>query len=304
MTYNLNTPILLIAFNRLDTTKQVFNSIRRQKPNHLYISSDGPRTHIPEESNKINELRDYLLKNIDWNCQVKKLFHSENKGCGPAVNEAISWVFSHEEKCIILEDDTLPDDSFYKFCDELLEKYKSDDRIGLISGNNHIGFKPENDSYIFSKFKFTWGWATWRRAWENMDCDMKFLKSSKDSIVSNMGYKEESAEIWNKKIEDLNHNRVNTWDYQWFLSLSAQNQLTIFPSKNLVANIGFGDNATHTTGMAPDSFTQKHEIKFPLKHPEYIVPNINFEKKYENIMVFTRPLWKKLLLKIVPKKSQ
>lgn len=278
----LKVPILLLTFNRKDTTLEVFNSIKEVKPLRLYIASDGPRESKKGEREKVEEIREYILNNIDWNCEVKTLFREKNLSCGPSIYSAISWFFKHEEMGIILEDDTKPNKSFYYFCNELLEKYKNDTRIGMISGNNHSDFVSHGPSYLFSKFPWTWGWATWRRAWANMDFIMEWEKSiQRNDILINMGYKKTTVEHWENKINDVKTKRVNAWDYQWFLSLSSQNQLCIVPEKNLVSNIGFGKEATHTIGEAPKSYTETVTMSFPLNHPEYVVPYFEFEKKDE-----------------------
>ncbi|MDR1895704.1 MAG: hemolysin hemolytic protein [Prevotellaceae bacterium] len=281
-----NTPILFLLFNRLDTTKQVFNAIRQIKPTRLYIACDGPRDGREGEKEKIEEIRKYVISNIDWKCNVKTLFREKNLSCGPAVKQAIDWFFEHEEMGIIFEDDTLPEESFFSYCEELLIRYQNDDRIGMISGNNHVGFSLINDSYVFSKFKWTWGWATWRRAWKNMDFNLLCLESNyKDSIITNMGYDKNSYNHWKRNIDAINHQYVNTWDYHWFLSLSAQNQMCIFPRVNLVSNIGFGEDATHCVNDAPERYTRTGKLDFPLCHPQYILPNYEFEKMYQQVMI-------------------
>jgi hypothetical protein len=262
----------------------------------LYIACDGPRDE--NETGTIEEVRNYILSSIDWNCEVKTLFREKNLSCGPAVKQAIDWFFEQEEMGIILEDDVVPAQSFFPYCEELLLRYKDDSRIGMISGNNHVGFPPIPDSYIFSKFKWTWGWATWRRAWEKMDFDLLALQSDyRESIIRNMGYNRLCYTYWLNVIESIRQHRVNTWDYQWFISLGTQNQLCIFPCVNLVSNIGFGIDATHCFGETPERFLYRDEIKFPLFHPLYILPNYEFEKIFQSVML---PGFSKLK-KIIPR---
>jgi hypothetical protein len=291
-----NTPVLFLLFNRLDTAKQVFNAIRQAQPTHFYIACDGPRDNKEGEKEKVEEVRNYVLSHIDWECDVKTLFLERNVSCGPAVKQAIDWLFENEEMGIILEDDVLPDMSFFPYCEELLIRYKDDDRIGMISGNNHVGFPSIKDSYVFSKFKWTWGWATWRRAWKNMDLNLSFLESDyKNSIICNMGYDKHSYNHWIGNIDAINRHRVNTWDYHWFLSLSTQNQMCIFPRVNLVANIGFGNDATHCTGTVAEKYTRIEKLNFPLSHPQYVLPNYEFEKMYQNGMIPKITIWKKFI---------
>jgi hypothetical protein len=290
------SPVLFIIFNRMNTTKEVFAEIQKAKPPRLYIASDGPRIHKENETAIVNEIRSYVLDNINWDCDVHTLFREQNLSCGQSVKGAIDWFFEAEEYGIVLEDDVKPNGSFFKFCDELLLRYKDDDRVGLISGNNHINFAPHNDSYTFSRFFSTWGWASWRRAWKNMDIDMHWFQTPyKNSIIRNMGYTQQSVLRWEKNINDIVTKKINAWDFQWVFSLSAQNQLCIFPACNLVANIGFGEDATHTFGEAKEEFLQQSELSFPLIHPDYIVPNPEFEILYEKNQTTIAPLWKRMI---------
>ena len=292
-----DTAVLLVVFTRLATTEKVLHAIRAIRPARLYIASDGPRESKIGEKEKVAAVRNLILTSIDWRCEIKTLFREENLGCGPAVNGAINWFFVHEEMGIILEDDTVPDPSFFYFCQELLIRYKNDQRIGMISGNNHVSSFLSNESYIFSKFKWTWGWATWRRSWVNQDINLKVLETSyKKSVIANMGHSSKTVKHWEYNIDCLNKKSVNAWDYQWFLSLSAQNQLGIFPAINLVANIGFGEDATHCIDSAPIKFTETKPMIFPLRHPQYILPNIDFDIHYENENIYVSTI----LNKIVP----
>ena len=278
----LNSAILFLVFNRLDTTKQVFEAIRNTKPPRLYVASDGARARKENESKIVDNIREYIISNIDWDCEVKTLFRDTNVGCGPNVKSSIDWFFENEEMGIILEDDVVPVESFFSFSEELLIKYKDDIRVGMISGNNHIGDDTFDESYTFSKYKGCWGWATWRRAWENMDFEMTWLESkSKDVIIKNMGYGKPSIEHWNNAIDSIRYNIVSAWDWQWYFSLASQNQLCIFPKYNLVSNIGFGEDATHTFGKAKKSFLSTKELDFPLVHPLYILSNSDYDKSFE-----------------------
>ena len=171
---NLKTPILFLIFNRLDTTRRVFEEIRKQKPRQLFVASDGPRVNKDGEREIVEKTRKLVLDNIDWECEVKTLFRGENLGCKIAVSSAIDWFFENIEEGIILEDDCLPAQSFFGYCEELLEKFREDGRISVISGDNfQFGWRNTSDSYYFSKNCHIWGWATWRRAWERYDVEMK-----------------------------------------------------------------------------------------------------------------------------------
>lgn len=289
MTPTLDTAVLLVFFNRPETTKAVFEAVRKVRPTRLYCASDGPRNE--EEAKRVIAIREHILANIDWDCEVKTRFQESNLGCGQGVKSAIDWMFETEEDGIILEDDVVPEESFFYFCQELLERYRDDYRIGMISGNNHCEYTLEHDSYLFSMHKSTWGWATWRRAWANMDIALSWYDGrDQASIISNMGHSAHSYRYWKDILDEIEASYVDAWDYQWFFSLAAQNQLSVVPRKNLVANIGFGPDATHTFGVARAAFTKSWPLSFPLTHPEYVVPNIGFEKMMD--MELKKNIWK------------
>jgi len=296
--YPLKTAVLFIIFNRLDTTKEVFAAIKKAQVPRLYIASDGARADKEDEEVKVQAIRNYVTEHIDWDCEVKTLFREKNLSCGPSVKSAIDWFFSFEEEGIILEDDVVPVQSFFYYCEELLEKYRDDFRVGMINGTNHIGFLSEHDSYLFSKYKSGWGWATWKRAWINMDLEMNWTHTEfQESILWNMGHSKKSVKFWKSIIYQIKHNQVSAWDYQWAFSLASQNQLGIVPKNNLVANIGFGDDATHTFGSPKDSFIISKDIQFPLKHPVYILPNSDYDHQYETEIL--RFAWKKFIPRFI-----
>lgn len=279
---HLKAPILFLVFNRPDVTKKVFMAIREVRPSRLYVAADGARDSKEGEKEKVEEVRKFIMNNVDWDCKIETLFRANNVGCGPGVKSAIDWFFENEESGIILEDDCLPKQSFFWYCEELLQRYKTDERIGMISGNNHAGYQPGDCSYFFSKYKGCWGWATWKRAWKNMDMDMQWLKTSnRDCVIANMSYSKVSEKHWQNAIQMIHDGVVSAWDWQWFFSLAAQNQLCIIPKHNLVANIGFGEDATHTLGKPRDIFVQTEDVYFPLSHPSLIVSDVNHDKLYE-----------------------
>jgi hypothetical protein len=290
------TGILFIVFNRPDFTKEVFETLKVLKPERLYIASDGPRSHVKDDAVKVENTREYLLSNIDWDCDVKTLFRKENMGCGKNVKLAIDWFFENEDNGIILEDDCVPVPSFFQFCEELLDKYADDDRVGMISGANHLtNYYDLEDSYLFSKSFTSWGWATWRRAWKFMDHDMTWLESNKMPIIKNISYSRISHSHWKNAIYKVENKLADAWDYQWYFSMSGQNQLCIFPQKNLICNIGWGDDATHTIGKGKQSYTNVDDINFPLKHPEFVMP----DRKYDSIFE-RKTLSRQVLLGLFP----
>ncbi|KAB7892665.1 nucleotide-diphospho-sugar transferase [Poseidonibacter ostreae] len=278
----LKTAVLFLVFNRLDTTKQVFDSIRKAKPPRLYIAADGPRETKEGESQKAQEVREYILSNIDWECEIKTLFREQNLGCKMAVSGAIDWFFENEEMGIILEDDCLPSQSFFWFCEELLEKYKNDMRVGMISGFNY-GYKNKDLTYdyFFSKYGFIWGWASWKRAWKHYDITMEnHIEAKKIDLYENYFNANKKQQIAN--FESVFNNSMNTWDYQWSYARLINNSYSIVPSKNLIENIGFGDDATHTFGNNPYEKLQKVEYNnINLNHPSYIIQMSDFYTIFE-----------------------
>lgn len=274
-----DTPILFLIFNRPETTRRVFDRIREIQPKKLYVAADGPRAHKAGEAERCEQTR-AIIRQVDWPCEVTTLFRTENLGCKQAIYQGISWFFEQEEMGIILEDDCLPHLSFFPFCEELLIKYKDDQRIGHIGGHIELpNLMAPNLSYDFSFITLIWGWATWRRVWRNIDLDFPFWEQEKERRPSLFCNKLE--EIYGTSaIPDALHNRhgLNTWDYTYAFSLRTQNQLSIYPAVNLVANIGMGDpNATHTHKSAPKNYIYETEIPFPLQHPRYILRNRHIE---------------------------
>jgi hypothetical protein len=242
-----NTPILFLIFNRPKTTCKVFEQIRKIKPTHLYVAADGPRKDKPEEKALCEETRKLVLSNIDWECDVKILFRDENIGCGKAVAEAITWFFKNVEEGIILEDDTLPDITFFRFCEIQLNRYANTPEIKIISGNNFQNEISRGEgSYYFTKYIHVWGWATWRRTWLLYDFDLQDWICRSDIKRRELFATEKEIDYW-KNIFDLVAGKVvDTWDYQlYYLSLRSKG-INVVPNRNLVINIGFGQDSTHT----------------------------------------------------------
>lgn len=292
----LNTAVLFLVFNRLDTTKQVFASIKKAKPPRLYVAADGAREGKEGENTKAQAVRDYIMENIDWECEVKTLFRDSNLGCKMAVSGAIDWFFENEEMGIILEDDILPSQSFFWFCEELLIKYKDDMRVGQISGFNY-GYKNKDlkYDYFFSKYGFIWGWASWRRAWNKYDINMKdFNECKKIDIFDNYFSKNKNQQLNN--FESVYTNKLNTWDYQWSYSRFINNLYAVVPEINLITNIGFGDDATHTFGDNPYESLKNEEFNnLDLLHPNYMIQITDFYKIFEKKNSLLQRIKRKLL---------
>jgi hypothetical protein len=265
----MNISILFLIFNRPDTTQKVFEVIREAKPKQLFVSADGPRVGKEGEKGRCEETRN-IIKQVDWDCEVKTLFRDENLGCGKAVSGAITWFFENVEEGIILEDDCLPNLSFFKYCEELLEKYRFEDRIFMISGDN---FLPESlrlkESYYFTNFPHIWGWASWRRAWSKYSFKMEgFLDFVKDEKIKNVLNKKENQNYFLERFNEVYKGNIDTWDYQWVYSIWKNNGISIAPSVNLISNIGFGNMGTHTFDV--------NDISANLETKEIIFPMIDY----------------------------
>lgn len=298
--HDLHTPVLFLIFNRPETTKLVFEEIKKAKPPRLYIAADGPRNDNKGEAEKVTQVREYVMNNIDWQCEVKTLFRDNNLGCKYAVSGAIDWFFENEEMGIILEDDCLPSQSFFWFCEELLERYREDDRVATISGNNfQFGNVRTNDSYYFSRYPHIWGWASWRDEWINYDINMKLWPYIiDDNCLENILEDKKSIKFWYDRFKKTYFDEIDTWDYQWIFSCWVQNKLAILPSVNLVSNIGFGNDATHTKIKNNSAELETENLNIPLSHPAYMIRNSRADNFTENHKFSSHPLsergWMKL----------
>ena len=244
----LKTPILFIVFNRPSQTKIVLESIKAAKPTQLFIAADGARKNNKKDVENCKLVLE-IIKNIDWDCNVSYLLRDKNLGCKIAVSDAINWFFENVEEGIIIEDDCLPNQSFFTFCETMLSTHKDDSQIMHIGGTNFQSKDVDlSDSYYYSRIVHVWGWASWKRAWGfyNVAID-EYTKPILRKWFTDYKFNKNSFLYWHKAFTSVKENRINTWDYQWTYALWKHNGLSIIPSQNLVANIGFDKNATHTT---------------------------------------------------------
>ncbi len=263
------TPILFLIFNRPEVTQKVFEEIKKQKPKYLFVAADGPRPNFEEDIEKCKVCREIVLNNIDWDCEVKTLFRDDNLGCGRGVSQAISWFFENVEQGIILEDDCLPHPDFFRYCETLLNKYKDDENVYAISGDNfQSGIQRGNASYFFSKYVFVWGWASWRRAWRNYDFNLTNLDEfKKKDLIRIIDDRKEFKDYWYAIFDKVERKQIDTWDYQWVFAIWNNGGIATVPNMNLISNIGFGNDATHTTGSSPLSNIPTKDIGI-IKHPK------------------------------------
>ncbi|TGK14540.1 glycosyl transferase [Leptospira stimsonii] len=279
----MKAPVLLIAFNRPDFTSIVFETIRHYKPSKFYIAVDGPREKRTQEVADCERVRK-VAERIDWACEVKTLYRNENLGCKLAVSSAIDWFFENEEMGIILEDDVVPDPSFFYFCEELLEYYKNDSRIGMISGDNFgFGHRRNQNSYYYSLYTHIWGWASWRRAWQGYDANMKdYTEFFKNGWLNDLFPDPIEFQFWKRNFDAVAYESFDTWDFQWVYHNLKNGRLNIMPAVNLIKNIGFGEGAAHTTHPSPLANMKTDSLFFPLVHPNFIVRDLEsdaFSKK-------------------------
>ncbi|MBD2610738.1 MAG: glycosyltransferase [Nostoc sp. ZfuVER08] len=280
----IKTPVCLIVFNRPDTTEKVFQAIRQVKPPILLVVSDGPRIDKLGEVEKCAAVR-AIIDKVDWECQVLKNFSDVNMGLKRRVSTGLDWVFNNVEEAIILEDDCLPDPTFFRFCEDLLEYYRYDKRVMLITGTNfQFGLQRTEYSYYFSRYIDCWGWATWKRAWQHYDFEMKQWPEIRDNNWL-FDILQDSQEVasWTNIFQNTYDGYINSWAYRWKLACWIQNGLTIIPSTNLVSNIGFNADAVHTKdNKSPFANTPVKAMDFPLRHPEFVIRDAeadNFTKK-------------------------
>lgn len=274
------TPILLIVFNRPEETFAVFDAIRELKPKYLYIAADGPRETKKDDVENCKRARS-ITERIDWDCEVFTFFSEKNRGCKIAVSESINWFFTNVEEGIILEDDCLASKHFFDFCRQLLEHYRNDERIMMISGTNFLSeWKSEKQSYHYTIVGGIWGWASWRRAWKHYDVNMTLWKNEevkarlKDILCDSVQYK------YRFRINESVYNKeVDTWDFQWTFAKMVQNGLTVVPSLNLITNIGFNENATHTKVPIQIANLKSHTMKFPISFNNFVIPDRDYDKR-------------------------
>jgi hypothetical protein len=287
-------PILFLIFNRPDLTQRVFDRIREARPPKLFIAADGPRADRPHEAQLCQETR-AVVEQVDWDCEVHTLFREQNLGCRRAVSSAIDWFFAQVEAGIILEDDCLPDLSFFPYCAELLERYRDDERVMMISGCNfHDQSHLPDQSYYFIGIYHIWGWATWRRAWAHYDITLSQWPTLRETDwLKGWLNSDDTARVWHNIFDMMHYHPIDSWAYSWVYSGWQQHGLAIQPVVNLISNLGFDERATHT--REPDSWLGRlpvHSLTFPLKHPVGMIRNYATERFEAKNLFGAQPLWR------------
>ncbi|MHB8637145.1 MAG: glycosyltransferase family 2 protein [Fimbriimonadaceae bacterium] len=262
-------PVLLIAFNRPATTERVFSAIREAKPSRLYIATDAARPDVVADDAKCAAVADLLR--VDWDCDVRMRKSPSHLGCRDGICAALDWFFEREEAGIIVEDDCVPNASFWRFCTEMLERYRDDDRIASIAGSNYEFGKIERAaSYHFSRHIYVWGWATWRRVWQNVDRSLDNWPELRESgWLADLLGSTASERFWSQKFDAARERSIDAWSYYMVYSALTRGQMSIVPSRNLTTNIGFGPDAVHTRKTSRYDRMATQELDFPLIHPHF-----------------------------------
>lgn len=292
--YEVDVPVLLIFFSRPEQFLKVFNQVKKARPKKLFLYQDGPRIGREDDNENIRSCRE-IAETIDWECEVHTNYQASNVGCDPSEYNAIKWLFSHVNKGIILEDDDVPSESFFRFCKELLDKYEYDNRVHMICGMNNLGeFYSNGDSYLFSKFGSIWGWATWKRCVDKWDGEYKFLDNPEE--LKEMKEFLNEVDYYNKVIKTSTvHRNTKRAHYESINGCSQYiyKRLNIVPTINMISNIGIGGNTTHSTDnikKLPRAtqkvlFMETTNIEFPLKHPSDVILNSAFDSEYKKVMI-------------------
>ncbi len=294
MTYHTKNPVAIIIFNRKDKAKRLYEILKNVQPEKLFIIADGPRNEA--ESEKCEQTRK-IFEYVDWPCTIERNYSEANLGCGRRISSGIGWVFQNVKQAIILEDDCVPETDFFRFCDEMLERYKNDTRIMQVSGTNLMKqWDADGDSYFFAQWASCWGWATWARAWKLFDFDMKRWKSRRVKKLTKQKF---GNLVYNSRKKDFDAYSykmvpVTTWARQWAFARSIHGGLSVTPAVNLITNIGDGADATHTSNMGELS-VETMPMQFPLRHPIYMMPDCEFDLKMVEMVYGIRPLYKKVM---------
>jgi hypothetical protein len=278
----LATPVVFCVFNRPVPTRTVFDAIARARPVKLLIVADGPRKDRPGDAGLCQTVRE-IVQQVNWPCEVLTNFAEDNLGCRVRIISGLNWAFTLVDEAIILEDDCLPDPSFFPFCEELLERYRGDSRIAMISGDK---FSPQPlrtaYSYYFSQMTHIWGWATWKSAWARYDRHLQRWPELKAAnMLSEVFDDPVMARYWTDRFDEMhNDTGPNTWDYQWMYTNLIHNALSITPRVNMVTNIGFGPDSTHTAQANKAWVLPACPLNSPLHHPPSILPMRSLDRSY------------------------
>ncbi len=298
--YERKVPVLFIVFNRPDKTQQVLDKIREAKPEKLFVAADGPREHKPEDKEMCEKTRK-IIQQVDWDCEVKTLFRDKNSGgSGMGVSGALQWFFDQVEEGIILEDDCVPNMSFFYFCQEMLKKYRYDNRVMHISGSNfQFGNTRGDGTYYFSKVVNVWGWATWKRAWKYFDYEMKLYPALiENRVMRNVYASPKIQKEYERTFGYAFDGTWKCWDRRWMQAVYVNNGLSIIPNKNLISNIGFGKDASDEYYEDDKVIMMPTEKITTIKDPSFVVPDREADEYYHKHAFVHPPLFKRVKRKL------
>ena len=276
------TPVLLLVHKRPAHTQGVLAILRQVRPKTLLVAADGPETDA-----QCQAVRELVMAAVDWECRLETRFSALRQGCRQGVAGALDWAFSRHEECIILEDDCVPDTSFFPFCEALLARYRDVPDVMQICGSNLTGMSRAGESYYFSRFGPVWGWATWRRAWNAYDVEMRAWPELRNSRRLRELCPEHFEASWRRKVFDkVASGRLDTWDYQWAFAKLLRGGLSIIPAGNLISNVGFGEDATHTkNAQAALAALPTVRLEASLRHPAAPIAWLEADRAYLNRVV-------------------
>ena len=275
----LDTPVAFFIFNRPETTTRVFERIAAVRPRTLLVVADGPRPAREGEARLCGEARS-VLERVDWDCDLRTSLSDVNLGCRARMSSGVDWVFSQVPEAILLEDDCLPHPDFFPFCEQLLARYRDDERVGMIGGTNfQFGQRVGSGSWYFSKYAAIWGWASWRRAWRNYDVDCRYWPAFRASGAFDRIMEPEERWYWIAVLDRMHRGEIDTWDYQWLLSCWVHSMLVAVPQSNLISNIGFGAGATHTVRHSPYADMPTVGLEWPLVEPPLIIADRQADRR-------------------------
>ncbi len=296
---NLRTPVLLITYKRLDTVQVVFEQIRKVRPEKLYLASDGPKENGTDDEKKVEAVRNWLEAAVDWPCKIHRRYSAENQGCQMGPINAINWALQTEEEIIVIEDDIVADTSFFFFCQEMLDYYRNDERVMMVSGYKRNASYSFDGDYCFSCLSSTWGWATWRRAWRYFDVTMEKWPYYKERGLLKGIFREGAEPRLTDEFDAVYEGRLDAWDYQWDFARYSNSGLGIVAGVNLIRNIGFeSEDATHTQGEKIRFQVGKMQI--PCKKEENVIRNWEYDMVCEKIY-FKKSPFRRFVRKHIPR---
>ncbi len=274
----LNNTVVLFIYNRPNLTRGLFEILREVKPRKLLIVADGPKAGSEIDQKLCRDAR-ASVESVPWECEVIRNYSDTNLGLKERIVSGLKWVFELEERAIILEDDCHPSRSFFSFCDQLLELYSHNEKVGMIQGGSFGDTRSLSDSYYFSNRPKIWGWATWRRVHElyepNLDTWKRLDYVGQLALLRNRGLSTAGARSTIRTLDRVDS--IGTWDYQWVVSMWLNGLTSATPRVNLVKNNGFGGAATHTVFESLSADLPSYTLTEPLSHPKNVEPNLEID---------------------------